>query len=132
MNPTRTVIVDGAQVAYSELADGDEPKVYNLLGVCRALEAKGLRPMVIVGASLRHEIDDLEQLEALIDQQAVRQAPSGTDADYFILETAEQQNGHVVSNDRFEGYRDKYTWSDERRVPLMIVDGEVELYEGQA
>ncbi len=112
MSPTRTIIVDGANVAYSELSDGDEPKVY-ILGVYRALEAKGLRPMAIVHARLGHEIDDPEQLEALIDQRAVRQAPSGTEADHLILETAEQQNAQVVSNDRFEGYRDKYTWIEE-------------------
>jgi hypothetical protein len=34
-----------------------------------------------------------------------------------------------VSNDRYQSYRERYAWIDERRVPLMIVNGSVELYE---
>jgi hypothetical protein len=35
----------------------------------------------------------------------------------------------VVSNDRFEKYSQRFEWIEERRVPLMIINGEVELYE---
>ncbi len=84
---------------------------------------------MIIDASLRHRIDDPDQLEGLIDAQKIRQAPAGTDADYFILETAGQHEAQVISNDEFDRYRSRYPWIDQRRVPLMIVGGQVELYE---
>lgn len=89
---TTTIIVHGANVGYSELSDGDEPKGHNLLGVCRGLETKGPRPMVIGDARVGREIDDPGQREALIGQQAIRQAPSGTYADCSALAAAEQQS----------------------------------------
>jgi len=50
-------------------------------------------------------------------------------ADYFILETADRLEAVVVSNDTFDRFRDRYPWVEQRRGPLMIVRGEVELYE---
>jgi hypothetical protein len=123
------VIVDGANVAYAEVSQAGDPRVSNLVAVQRMLEAKGLEPIVILDASLRHEVDDSQQLEALFDDPNFRQAPAGTDADYFILETADRLDAYVLSNDEFEEYSDRYPWIRERRVPLMIIQGEVELYE---
>ncbi len=129
MPHNKVIVVDAANVAYSERSKQGKPKVSNLVAVRRALEQKGYDPIIIADASLRYEVDDPDQLEALIDDQVIRQVPAETDADYFILETAEQHNAQVVSNDQFEPYRDKYPWIDQRRVPLMIVQGHVELYE---
>lgn len=126
---TSTAVVDGANVAYIEKSEKDEPKVSNLIAVRRALQNKGYEPVIIVDASLRHQVDDPEQLESLLDEQVVRQAPADADADYFILEMAEEMDALVVSNDEFEQYQDDYPWIEERRVPLMIVKGHVELYE---
>jgi hypothetical protein len=129
MTLSEVVVVDGANVAYAELSQKGEPKVSNLMAVRHALKQKGYEPILIVDASLRHQVDDPDQLEALIDDQVIRQAPAGTDADYFSLEIAEQQGAYVVSNDEFERWRDQYPWIERRRVPLMIVKGQVELYE---
>jgi hypothetical protein len=129
MTLSKLVVVDGGNVAYAELSQKGEPKVSNLIAVRRALKQKGYEPIFTVDASLRHQMDDPDQLEALIDDQVIRQAPAGTDADYFILEIAEQQDAYVVSNDEFERWRDQYPWIERRRVPLMIVKGQVELYE---
>lgn len=125
----RDVIVDGANVAYAERSEGGDPKVSNLVAMVQTLEGKGYEPTVILDASLRHEVDDPEQLEGLLEEPQYRQAPAGTDADYFILETADRLEAYVVSNDEFEGQREEYPWLYERRVPFMIVYGEVELYE---
>ena len=78
---------------------------------------------------MRHEIDDPDQSEALIHDQVFRQAPADADADYFILEIAEHKDALVISNDESDGYRDQYPRIDERRVPLMIVDAQVTVYE---
>jgi hypothetical protein len=129
MEMTRDVVVDGANVAYAERSENGDPRVSNLVAIDQVLKGKGYDPTVIVDASLRHEIDDPQQLEGLLDEPSYRQAPAGADADYFILETADRLEAYVVSNDEFEDRRAEYPWLPERRGPFMVVHGEVELYE---
>lgn len=123
------VVVDGSNVAFGEQTKQGKPQVSNLVAVRKELEQRGYEPVVIVDASLRHQIDDPDQLESLLEKQQVRQAPAGTDADFFVLQTADELEGKVVSNDTFEPYQDRFPWISDRRVPLMIVKGKVELYE---
>lgn len=125
---TRKLVVDGANVAYAELSRAGDPKVSNLVAMRDVLQQEGYELIVILDASLRHDVDDPEQLETLLDDYACRQAPAGTDADYFILETADRLQAWVVSNDEFEDWLDDYPWIEERRVPFMIIQGQVELY----
>ena len=63
------------------------------------------------------------------DDQVVRQAPAETDADYFVIEIAVEHNGLIISNDRYERFQNDHPWIEKRRVPVMIINGEVELYE---
>lgn len=128
MAESKVAVVDASNVAYAELSARGQPKVSNIVAVCRALHEKGFRTVVIADASLRHVVDDPDQLEALMDDQDVRQAPAGTEADYFVLEVADDLHAFVVSNDGFGPYRDRYPWIEDRRVPLMIVGGEVLLH----
>lgn len=125
----RIAVVDGANVAYSEISQKGDPKVANILAVRTVLEKKGYEPIVIADASLVYEIDDRPQLEALIDDQVVRQVPAETDADYFIIETAREHDALIISNDQYESYRKDNPWIDQRRVPVMILYGNAELYE---
>lgn len=129
MAPDSVAVVDASNIAYTELSAKGQPKVSNIVSVCRDLRERGYRPIVIADASLRHVVDDPAQLEALMDEQDVRQAPSGTQADYFVLQVADELGAVVVSNDGFDEYREQYPWIEERRVPLMIVGGEVMLHE---
>ncbi len=131
MKTNPIAVVDGANVAYVELSQEGKPRVSNLVAVNRALQEKGYEPVIIADASLRHEVDDPQQLEALMKDQIIRQAPAGTDADYFILRIARKWEAPVISNDEFEQYQDNFAWIEERRVPLMIVKENVELYEPQ-
>ena len=131
MNKERVAVVDGANVAYAERSAEGEPKVSNIVAACQALEAEGYTPIVIIDASLYHEIDDPAQLEGLLDQQDIRQAPSQTDADYFVLQTAERYNAWVLTNDEYYEYRDEYEWIDERRVPFMMINDRLEIYRPQ-
>ncbi|HEY3474540.1 MAG TPA: hypothetical protein VGK56_08005 [Anaerolineales bacterium] len=125
----RIAVVDGANVAYSEISQKGDPKVANILAVRTVLEKKGYEPIVITDASLVYEIDDRPQLEALIADQDVRQVPAETDADYFIIETAREHDALIISNDQYESYRKDNPWIDQRRVPVMILHGNAELYE---
>ena len=123
------VVIDGANVAYEERSAGGKPKLSNLLNVRNELEGRGFEAVIIVDASLKYDIDDQTQLETLIQSQQVRQVPAGTDADYFIIQLADQFNARVVTNDRYKDYLDDYPWITDRRLPYMIVKGEVVLYE---
>ncbi len=125
----KTVVIDGANVAYEERSAGGKPKFSNLLKVRRELEEKGFEAVILVDASLKYDIDDQEQLENLIRSQQVRQVPAGTDADYFIIQFADQLDAVIVTNDRYKDYSDQYPWIPDRRLPYMIVKGEVVLYE---
>jgi hypothetical protein len=125
----KTVVIDGANVAYEERSAGGKPKLSNLLKVRRELEERGFEPVIIVDASLKYDIDDQEQLETLIQSQQVRQVPAGTDADFFIIQFAHELDALMVTNDRYRDYADRYPWIPERRLPYMIVKGEVVLYD---
>ena len=124
----KVAVVDGSNVAYLELSQNNKPQIENLQKVSKKLESEGYKAIVIIDASLQHEVDDPELLDELEDTGFLHQAPAGTDADYFIVETADRKNGIIVSNDTYEEYEEDYDWLPRRRVPLMIVEGEVELY----
>ena len=128
-NGKKTVVIDGANVAYEERSAGGKPKLSNLLKVRRELEERGFEAVIIVDASLKYGIDDQAQLETLIRSQQIRQVPAGTDADYFIIQFADQLDARVVTNDRYKDYAEQYPWVRERRLPYMIVKGEVVLYD---
>jgi hypothetical protein len=119
------VVVDGSNVAYAE--EGGGPRLANILAMCAKLEEEGLRPVVLVDARLRHTIDEPKQYEAMVDAGRIRQAPAGTDADYFILSFARELDARVVSNDRFRDRETAFPEVTERVIRYMVVDGEVVL-----
>lgn len=128
MAKRKPIIVDGANIAFEEKTADGKPKVSNLIAVRKALAELGYAPIIIVDASLIHKVDDPDQLDALIKDQAIRQAPAETDADYFVLETADHEDAKVVSNDRYQPFRGDFPWIEERRVPVMIVNGHAQIY----
>ena len=130
-NGKKTVVIDGANVAYEEKSAGGKPKLSNLLKVKTEMEARGFETVIIVDASLKYDIDDQSRMEALIESQHIRQVPAGTDADYFIIQFAHELDALVVTNDRYKDYVQQYPWITERRLPYMIVKGEVVLYDEQ-
>lgn len=129
MENRKVAIVDGANVAHIEVTAKGNPKVTNLIAVRQVLVERGYEPIIIVDAALRHRIDDADHLEALINKQQVRQAPAGTDADYFVIKIADEENAVIISNDQYNDYLEEHPWVADRRIPLMIVHGSVELYE---
>ena len=120
---TKTVIVDGSNVAHS--SEGGGAQLENIRLVCEKLKEDGFDPVVLVDAALRHQIDQQGEFERLIDEGAIRQAPAGTDADYFILAFARELDADVVSNDRFRDRMDSFPETRERMIRYMIVNGEV-------
>lgn len=121
----RTALVDGSNVAHA--TEGGAPRLENIELVCDKLEEKGYRPVVIVDAALRHQIDDSRQYERLVERGELKQAPAGTDADYFILAFARELDASIVSNDRYRDREKAFPEAKERLIRFMIVEEEVVL-----
>ena len=120
----KRAIVDASNVAH---AGERGARLATLLAVRDELREEGFDPILVADAALRHQIDDKAGYERLVDSGELRQAPAGTDADYFILKFAHELGAMVVSNDRF---RDGGRLADEakrRQIRFMVMEGEVVL-----
>jgi hypothetical protein len=116
-------LVDGSNVAHS--SEGEKPRLQNIRLVAEKLIEEGMEPIVVADAALRHQIDDTAEYEQLIDDGKIRQAPAGTDADFFILSFARELDAYIVSNDRFRDRQDSFPDARERMIRYMIVEDEV-------
>jgi hypothetical protein len=119
------VLVDGSNVAHS--SEGERAQLANITAVCDKLREEGYEPLVLVDAALRHQIDDRAQYERMVDAGEIRQAPAGTDADYFILSFARELDAAIVSNDRYRDRQKAFPDAAKRLIKYMVVKGEVVL-----
>jgi len=122
---SNVVLVDGSNVAHS--TEGERAQVSNIVAIRDKLRGEGLQPIIVADAALRHQIDDANRYEQLIDAGEIRQAPAGTDADYFILSFARELNASIVSNDRFRDRMKEFPEVRDRVIRYMIVHDEVVL-----
>ena len=122
---SRVVLVDGSNVAHS--SEGEQPSLADIVAVCDKLRGEGYEPVVVVDAALRHQIDDRAGYERMVEEGAIRQAPAGTDADYFILSFARELEASIVSNDRFRDRQKAFPDAANRLIRYMVVKGEVVL-----
>ena len=118
-------LVDGSNVAHA--TEGEQAQVANLLAVRDKLREEGMEPIIVADAALRHQIDDPQRYEQLVDEGQVRQAPAGTDADFFLLSFARELNASIVSNDRFRDRIKEFPEARDRVIRFMIVQDEVVL-----
>src|SRR5215217_3811136 len=119
------VLVDGSNVAHC--GEGERPELSNIVVVCDKLRGEGYEPVVVVDAALRHQIDDRAGYERMVDDGTIRQAPAGTDADFFILSFARELEASIVSNDRFRDRQKAFPDAARRLIRYMVVKGEVVL-----
>jgi hypothetical protein len=125
VSESKVAIVDASNVAHS--TEGDKARLENIHLVCEKLTEEGYEPIVVADAALRHQIDDHPSFERLVGQGKIKQAPAGTDADYFILSFARELGASVVSNDRFKDRQKAFPEARERAIRYMIVNDEVVL-----
>src|SRR5919112_6590140 len=116
-------LVDGSTVAHS--SEGDEARLENIKIVVRKLRREGYDPIVVADAALRHQIDDKEGYERRVEEGKIKQAPAGTDADYFLLAFARELEAVIVSNDRFRDREGAFPEISDRLIRYMIVNDEV-------
>ena len=118
-------IIDASNVAHS--GEGGTARVRYIRLMCEKLSTEGLDPLVVADAALRHQVDDADAYERLVESGVVHQAPAGTDADYFILTFARELDALVVSNDRFRDRLKSFPELRRRLVRYMILEDEVVL-----
>ena len=121
----KRVLVDASNVAHA--TEGGEARLANIRLVQEKLREEGLDPVVVADAALRHQIDDRNRYEEMIENGLVHQAPAGTDADYFILSFAREMGVPILTNDRFRDRAAEFPDERDRIIRYMIVDGEVVL-----
>ena len=120
---SKVAIIDGSNVAHS--SEGDRARLDNIRLVSEKLVEEGYEPVVVVDAALRHQIDDKSAFEQMVEDGVIKQAPAGTDADYFILSFARELDAAVVSNDRFKDRLDAFPEARDQVIRYMIVNDEV-------
>ena len=120
---SKTVIIDGSNVAHS--SEGDKALLENIQLVRDKLIEEGYEPVIVADAALRHQIDDGSAFEKLVENGTIKQAPAGTDADYFILSFARELDANIVSNDRFKDRVDAFPEVKKRVIRYMIINQEV-------
>ena len=121
----RRAIIDASNVAH--FGEGGAARVRHIRLMCDKLAEEGYEPIVVADAALRHQVDDAEAYERLVEAGAVHQAPAGTDADYFILTFARELEAVIVSNDRFRDRLKSFPEVRRRLVRYMILADEVVL-----
>ena len=121
--PSKVALVDGSNVAH--FTEGQKARLQNIILVRDKLVEEGLEPIIVADAALRHQIDDVTGYERLVDEGSVKQAPAGTDADYFILSFAKELNAFIVTNDRYRDLIKGFPEALNRVIRFMIVAEEV-------
>ena len=121
----KVAIIDGANVAHA--SEGDHARLENINLIREKMKEEGYEPIVVVDAALRHHVDDRPGYERMVEEGTLRQAPAGTDADYFILAFARELDAVVVSNDRFRDREAAFPEARDRVIRYMILAGEVVL-----
>jgi hypothetical protein len=119
----KIALVDGSNVAFSQ--EGETGRLDNINLICEKLKEEGYEALVVVDASLRHRIDDAGSYERLVGTGRIRQAPAGTDADFFILSFARELDAVIVSNDRFRDRQKSFPEARDRVIRYMILNDEV-------
>lgn len=122
---SKTVLIDGSNVAHS--SEGDRAQLANIRAIRDKMLEDGYEPIIVTDAALRHQIDDEQAFEQMVEAGEIKQAPAGTDADYFILSFARELDASVVSNDRFKDRRKDFPEVEDRVIRYMIINGEVVL-----
>lgn len=121
------VIVDASNVAhFGKEKEGNKPRLDNLLKSVEALKKLGYEPFPIADASLRHEIDEKEKFNAMLDEGKYSRFPTTADH-YFILKLAYEEDCKILSNDNFREFNDESHDINNRRIPFTFVEDAISI-----
>ncbi|MEA2042397.1 MAG: hypothetical protein U9N85_07575 [Bacteroidota bacterium] len=122
----RYIYIDGSNMAY---IINNEPYAKSIQIIVKHLISLGFNKEkinVIVDKSLKHKIKDKDNFNRLKDESNYYEAPAKTDADDYIIKYAKENNGIIISNDRYNDYSIANSWVahniDRIRIPVMIIE----------
>ena len=97
--PLHPAVLDGSNIA--NMSPSARGRLAYLVQARRAAWEEGYFPvLIIVDASLRHQIDDPDGLMALVERGEIIMAPPGTSADPLLIDEAAARHATLLTNDR--------------------------------
>ncbi|MFX1253600.1 MAG: hypothetical protein ACFFCZ_18460 [Promethearchaeota archaeon] len=127
LEKSKTVVVDGSNVAYAETSKKRRPKLRNIAAMKKALQDCGYDKVItLVRPTLKYYIDNKEALRILIEQQKIREAPAGSNDDVYVYRIAKAFEADIVTNDLLrELPEEEKNWVYERRISFMVIEGKI-------
>ncbi|NWF96082.1 MAG: hypothetical protein HXY34_08040 [Candidatus Thorarchaeota archaeon] len=113
MGKGKVLVVDGNNIAYSASQSGI-PQVQTLRAAIRSLRNNDYRPLVLVSAALIHNVDEPDELQAMISAGDIIQVSRGQNDDLAIIRMSQEKYADIVTNDRFLDWLDRYPWLSSR------------------
>jgi hypothetical protein len=120
-------IVDVSNVTREELDEHGHAKLASLKNLFDKLDASGVKTIAIADASLQGQIDDETAFRDYCRRGLIKQSPSRTEADGWILELASEIEAYIISRDTFRERIEKFPALRLRLVSFMVFDGSVML-----
>lgn len=121
-------VIDGSNVAFEKRDSEGKPKFSNILALKNKLDRYGiLNYRIICDRSLFYSIDDQEYYTKFVDEGKIIETPEGTKADPFILQYAFENDGYIISNDKFKQLKSIFSsvWIESRRISFRIIDNKI-------
>ncbi|MHB9110183.1 MAG: NYN domain-containing protein [Armatimonadota bacterium] len=113
--PLHPAVVDGSNIA--NMSRSARGKLAYITQIRRACWEEGYFPViVIVDASLRHQIDQPDELMTMVERGEIRMAPPGTSADPLLIEETKERGATLVTNDRM------IDWPDAKKLEKRHVE----------
>src|SRR5262249_17509968 len=122
-------VIDASNVLHLEVPRQQKPRIKNIYAVVNAVKASGREPILVIETATLSTVGDPENLEKLLAESFVLSIPDGSDASRAVLETAQERDAIVVSNNTYSDYWGEYPWVELCRLPVALVDGHVCLLE---
>jgi len=122
-------VIDASNILHLEVPRQQKPRIRTIYAVIDAVKASGREPILLVEAAALSTVGDPENLENLLAESFVLSIPEGSDTSRAVLETAQQRDAIIVSNDTYSDYWEEYPWIELCRLPVALVDGHVFLLE---
>jgi hypothetical protein len=122
-------VIDASNILHLEVPRQQKPRIKAIYAVIDAVKASGREPILVVEVAMLSTVCDPENLENLLAESFVLAIPDGSDGSRVVLETAEQRDAIVVSNNTYSDYLGEYPWVELCRLPVALVDGHVCLLE---
>ena len=128
-------VIDGSNI----IRDKDHGGSVETFAACFfAVKDTGCQVQVFLDANEFHNLKDngdtkgLKLLKKLIKDypDSIQFVPAGSRADDFVLLDANNNSGHVISNDRYLEYTERYPWLNKnggRRHTFMVTNGHLQI-----